>query len=61
MRALTHPIWRPVILTMLAGAAASLPICIWAPDAFYRPAWIVLVVCCWGPALIMSWYDRQST
>jgi hypothetical protein len=58
MKALFHPVWRQVIFGMLAGAVAAFPVCVWGPGEFYRPAWIVLVVCCWGPALIMGVFDR---
>ena len=48
---------RAILVAMLLGVLVTLPICIWGPERWYRPMWLILCVCCWVPALMVRRTD----
>jgi hypothetical protein len=60
VRAFMHPVWRRVILAMVVAVVISCPLYVWGSDRVARLAWVVLVMCSWGPALIMGVFDRME-
>jgi hypothetical protein len=52
---------RRLIFVMIVGTVITFPICIWAPERLYKPAFAVLCICSWGPVIVLHYNRRRSS